>query len=193
MAYVLAAVFLILYSGATAAKGLAEAEDAAADPFSVEGWRRDLDYLSGLRRILPADRRLFIQRAHELEMHGNQLCEQARQQHFWAYWRNRSRSARVIAWTVVALGIIAAVKEALVTHSPGFLAGLPVGFLSMILLTWCAWRDDRMFKNSEGTGLIAAAQKITRELNRLPDTPVPSLRQRVAMLVFPGGAAGGSR
>lgn len=190
MAYVLAALFLVFYSGGLAVKALAAAEDAAADPFSVEGWRRDLDYLSGLRRIPPGDRRLFKKRACELEIQGSQLCTAARQHGFRAYWRNRRRWVRVTAWTVVAVGIFVAVKEALVMDAPGYLAGLPAGFLSMILLAWSGWRDERMVKSSEGAGLITAAQKIVRELKRLPDTPVPSLRQRVAMLVFPGSATG---
>jgi hypothetical protein len=190
MVYVLLALVIVFYAGGLAAKELAEVEDAAADPFSVEGWRWDLDYLRGLRRISRADRQAFEERARELEIHGEQLRELARQHRFRVYWRSRRRRVRVFAWVVVAFGGYVAVKVALLMHSPWYLASSPTGF-SMILLVWFEWRQERMVKSAEGSDQIAASKKILRELRRLPDMPVPSLRQRMAMLISPGSAIPG--
>jgi hypothetical protein len=190
VAYVLAAMFMVFYGGGLAAKEVAEAEQAAEDPFSTIARRSAFDYLRGLLRIDPEDRQALEQRARELRSHGEQLREQAQQYRFSAHWMSRRRRVRVLAYLIIAAGAYIAIRGAMLIHSPWYLASFPTGF-SMILYVWLEWRQERMAKRAEGLAQIAASEKLLRELRRLPDTPVPSLRQRLAMLISPGSAIAG--
>jgi hypothetical protein len=186
--YVFAGLGIAAYAGGVAAKDRAKAEQMPLDPFSVASWRRDVDYLSRLRRLSGEDRREFAQRARELADRGRRACEEARRHQFGAYWRRRRRRVRVWAYAWLAAGVYVAANQALVMHSPWYLAASLAGG-SVVLMVWFSWYDERMVKTTEGNAQIEASELIEQWLDRLPDAPVPSCWQRVAMLIFPRRAA----
>ncbi len=186
--YVFAGLGIASYAGGMIAKDRTQAEQAPLDSFSVEGWRRDVDYLSRLRELSGEERREFARRARELADRGRRTCEEARRHRFGAYWRARRRRVRVWAYAWLAAGIYVAANQAVVMHSPWYLASSVTGG-SVILMVWFSWYDERMIKNTEGSAQIRASEMIRQWLQQVPDTPVPSLRQRLVLLVFPRRAA----
>ena len=189
-AYVFAGLGIIVYAGGSIAKERATAEQTPIDPFSVEEWRRDLDYLGRLRRISREDRRELEDKTRELAARGKQACEEARQHRFSAYWRRCRRRVRVLTYLWLAFGVWVAARESSLMHSAWYLVSSLTGS-SVILAVWFGWRDERMAKSAEGLAQIGASEQIRQRLQRLPDTPVPSLRQRLAMLISPGSVIPG--
>jgi hypothetical protein len=185
--YVFAGLGIAAYAGGLAVKERAKAERTPPDSFSVPEWRRDVDHLSRLRRLSSADRHEFAQRARELADRGGQAIEEARRHRFGAYWRERHR-AQVWAYAWVAAGVLVAAKGTALFHSPWYLAFSVTGG-SVVLMMWLSWYDARMVKTTEGNAQIRASELIQHWLDRLPDDPVPSLRQRLAMLISPRRAA----
>src|SRR5205823_4748476 len=61
--YVFAGLAIAVGVGGMIVRDRAKDEEKPLDSFSVEEWRRDLDYLRGLRRISGQERREFEERA----------------------------------------------------------------------------------------------------------------------------------
>lgn len=184
-AYFFTGLAIAAYAGGSIAKARAETEQAPPDRFSVEEWRRDLDHIIRLRRVSREDRREFVERARELAMEGKRACEEAQRQNFRVYWRGLRRRTRIFVNVWLAAGFYVAINQSLVTRSAWYLASSLAGG-SAFLAVWIGWCDARMVKNSVGTAQLRASEMIRQRLQRLPDAPVPSLRQRLAMLISPG-------
>ncbi len=123
--YVFAGLGIASYAGGMIAKDRTQAEQAPLDSFSVEGWRRDVDYLSRLRELSGEERREFARRARELADRGRRTCEEARRHRFGAYWRARRRRVRVWAYAWPAVAAAGSGHScAVVAAAPGT-AGLP--------------------------------------------------------------------
>lgn len=167
LTYVFGGLATIAYSGVIIARERARDEERPVDTFSVEVWRRDLDYLRGLRRISHDERQEFEERARELESHGRQQRAEVERFSFRAYWRSRPHKERVMAarkW--VAFAVATAGCHAVAMRSLWYLAFCLLG-VSMIAVMWVRWLGERMVKSTDANAQIWAAERIRQWLKQL--------------------------